>query len=128
MSAKHGLRILLADDEPIVQQTLGGYLRDSGHEVDEAADGASAERLMGADKYDIAIVDVRMPGMDGMTLLKHIRDAYPDTSVTLMTAYGNADLEVRAKSAGAVRLLRKPIDLLELDEVLDGVAQGRQSV
>ena len=118
------MRILLADDEPIVRRTLGGYLRNCGHEVDGAADGTTALRMVSANDYDMAIVDVRMPGVDGMGLLAHIKETHAHTSVALMTAYGNGDLEVRVQDAGAVGLLRKPIDLLELDEVLDGVSQG----
>lgn len=62
MATARPLRILLADDEEIIFQTLGDFLRDPGHQLDEARDGQAALELIKARPYDLALIDVRMPG------------------------------------------------------------------
>ena len=65
---KGSLRILLADDEDSVRETISGYLRELGQQVDDVSDGIAALKSMEAVDYDLGLVDVRMPGMDGFTL------------------------------------------------------------
>ena len=116
------LRILLADDEAIVRGTIGDYLRDLGHEVEEAVDGISALARFEQQEVDLALLDVRMPGMDGLTLLERIQEAWPDVAVVIVTAHGNMDMVIRALRSGAVDFLNKPVRLRELDVVLEKAA------
>jgi len=119
------LQILIADDEPIVRSTLGDYLKDSGHQVVEARDGTEALALVDEAEVDLALVDVRMPGMDGLTLLDRLHAARPEIAVVIITAHGNMDTVIRALRAGAVDFLPKPVRFRELDAVIEKARQVR---
>jgi len=113
------LNILIVDDEKIVHQTLAPYLRDSGHSVDSAEDGVAGLSLMEKNDYDLALLDVRMPGIDGVTVLTKTQEQKPDLSVVIITGHGNMDLAIQALRLGAADFLTKPIKLPELDAVLE---------
>jgi DNA-binding NtrC family response regulator len=102
------MRILLAEDEKSIAVTLRDALRDAGHAVDTAADGRTALDLVRSGDHDCLISDIRMPGLDGMGLLKAARDLRPDLPVILITAFGSIDLAVQAMKAGAHDFLPKP--------------------
>ena len=116
------LRILLVDDEEIVRQTIGEYLRECGHQVDEADDGTTALQVAAEEGYDVALVDIRMPGMDG--LLGRLREQRPEMAVVLITGHGDVQMAEEALARGASGLLTKPVRLLELDEALARAVQG----
>ena len=113
------LNILLADDEKIVHQTLTDHLRNLGHQVDSVYDGLAALEAIRIGDYDIAAVDIRMPGMDGITLLGKIQEIRPDVSVVIITGHGNMDTAIQALRLGAADYLEKPLKLLELEAVLE---------
>ncbi|MGA1842196.1 MAG: sigma-54-dependent transcriptional regulator [bacterium] len=119
MVDEQSLRILLIDDEEIVHQTLSPYLQDSGHEVDNVREGLKAIELIKAKDYDLALIDVRMPGMDGLSLLSKISEIRPDLSSVIITGHGNMEMVIQALRSGAADFLTKPIKLLELDAVLE---------
>ena len=119
MPPTKSLKILLADDEAIIRQTLGNYLRDTGQTVEEAPDGLAAWQMIQLRDYDLVLVDLRMPGLDGLGVLARVRESYPDLPVVLITAHGNLDVAVQALRLGAADLLVKPIKLLELDAVVE---------
>jgi two-component system response regulator PilR (NtrC family) len=123
--SEQALQILIADDEAIVRSTLGDYLRDCGHGVLEAADGTAALALADEHDVDLALVDVRMPGMDGLTLLDRLHVARPEIAVVIVTAHGNMETVIRALRAGAVDFLPKPVRFRELDAVLEKARQVR---
>ncbi len=102
------MKILLAEDEKSIAVTLRDALRDAGHTVDTVADGRVALDRFGEGDYDCLISDIRMPGLDGMALLKAVREQRPDFPVILITAYGNIDLAVQAMKLGAHDFLPKP--------------------
>jgi DNA-binding NtrC family response regulator len=112
------MHILLVDDETIVHQTLGEYLADCGHHVDPARDGHQALRAVEQEAYDVALVDVRMPGMDGLTLLTRTQQVRPQMDVIVMTGHGDPEMERQAHRLGAVGFLTKPIRLHQLDRLL----------
>ena len=118
------LRILLVDDEEIVRQTIGEYLRECGHQVDEADDGTTALQIAAEGRYDVALVDIRMPGMDGFSLLSRLREHRPEMAVVLITGHGDVQMAEEALVRGATSLLTKPVKLLELDEALARAVQG----
>ncbi|RQW05343.1 response regulator, partial [candidate division KSB1 bacterium] len=118
-TSAHPLAILLVDDEAIVRKTIGDYLTELGHRVQQVSDGASALQWLEKQDYDIALVDMRMPGMDGLALLQKVREIYPELSVVIITAHGNMEMAIQALRLGAADFLTKPIKLLELDAVLE---------
>ena len=122
------MQILLVDDEQIVRQTLGDYLRDSGHRVDEACDGlAAVQSLQTHDHdHDLALVDVRMPGMDGFDLLAKVGQLSADMPVVMITANADMETAVQALRQGAADFLSKPVKLQELDAVLEKCSRLRE--
>jgi DNA-binding NtrC family response regulator len=120
------LRILIVDDEEIIHTTLGGYLRDVGHLVDSAHDGLKALDLIEAQEYDLALVDIRMPRMDGLTLLEKVQQIRPDLAVIFITAHGTIDIVVQALRLGAADFLSKPVKFLELDAVIEKAVRLRK--
>ena len=117
------MRIAIVDDEEIVRETLGEYLFEFGHTVHTAVDGKAALKMFNADQYDLALVDVRMPGMDGFSLLADCRNRFPEMTVVIMTGHGDQQTSDEAERLGANEFLIKPIRLAELDEVLTRSAQ-----
>ena len=117
------MRILIVDDEEIVRQTIGDYLGQAGLLVEVAGDGQSGLERIRTGNYDLALVDLRMPGMDGIALLGEIRAEKPDLSVVIVTGHGNMEAAIQALRLGAVDFLTKPIKLLELDAVLEKSAR-----
>jgi two-component system, NtrC family, response regulator AtoC len=119
------LHILLVDDEEIIHQTIGDYLRECGHRVESEYNGAAALQAVTDQEHDLALVDVRMPGMDGLALLDRFHEKYPEMSVVIITGHGDMDMAVQALRLGAVDFLKKPIKLLELDGVLEKALRVR---
>jgi len=113
------LHILLVDDEEVVHQTLSDYLQDMGHVVNGVRDGYTAMNVIKEGDYDLALVDIRMPGIDGMSLLEKIPEVRPDLPVVLITGHGSMESAIQALRLGAADFLTKPIKLLELDAVLE---------
>ena len=118
-------RILVVDDEEIVRTTISGYLRKMGQSVDCAEDGSEALKALDQGEYDLALVDLRMPGMDGLTLLSRFQDLRPEMASVVITGHGTMDTAVRALRLGAADFLTKPIKLVELDAVLAKVVRFR---
>src|SRR5436190_17745206 len=84
-------RILLADDESTSRETLAEVLREEGYEIDTAADGLEALAALGDKTYDVVITDLRMPGADGLAVLRRVREIAPQTLVLLITAYASVE-------------------------------------
>ncbi|MEK7839167.1 MAG: response regulator, partial [candidate division NC10 bacterium] len=108
-------RVLVADDEDGLRWVLERGFRSAGYDVTAVKDGTAALREAEAQPFDLVIVDVRMPGMDGLTLLGHLRTLRPEAQVVIMTAHGTMETAIQAMQRGAYDYLAKPFDL---DEVL----------
>jgi len=102
--------ILVVDDERSIQVGLKGLLAREGHEVTTAGSGEEALRLLNSHSFDLVLTDLRMPGLDGMDLLKKVKERHPDTLVMMMTAYGSEKVAVEAMKAGAHDYIVKPFD------------------
>ncbi len=120
------LNILLVDDEQIIHQTLAPDLVNSGHLVESAHDGPSALELIAKNDYDLALIDIRMPGMDGIEALGKAILIRPELAVVIITAHGSMDMAIQALRKGAADFLIKPIKLLELDAVVEKAARIRE--
>jgi two-component system, NtrC family, response regulator HydG len=107
--------VLVVDDQKNMRATTALLLRQAGHRVGEAADGASALEQLAQATYDVVLTDLRMPDLDGMELLKAVQRSSPQTQVIVMTAYGTVDSAVEAIRHGACDFLTKPF---KEDEVL----------
>ncbi len=103
------MRILVVDDERIKRVSLADDLAEEGHRAIAAASGEEAMALLTGDVFDVVVTDLRMPGIDGMALLKRIsRDVRPRPEVIMMTAYGSIPLAVEAMKHGAFDFVTKP--------------------
>ena len=120
---ERSLNIILADDEEIVHQTIAGYLTESGHNVNGVYDGNAALKSIEADDYDLALVDIKMPGMEGLSVLAKAQEIRPEMPVVIITGHGSMDVAIQALRLGAADFLTKPIKLLELDAVLEKSAR-----
>ncbi len=118
------LKILVVDDEMAIRESLAAWLRQDGHQVATAADATEALRRLGEQECDLALVDIKMPGMDGLELLRRMKEEYPDTLVIIITAYGSIESSVEAMKAGASDYLLKPFDPEHLILLLEKM--GRQ--
>jgi two-component system response regulator FlrC len=102
-------RILVADDEPGIREFLVDALALDDHVVVPASDGRSAAKLLDERGFDLVITDLKMPGLDGMALLRKVRAEQPEVEVIVMTAHGTVDNAVEAMKLGAFEYLQKPI-------------------
>ncbi len=117
------LRVLLVDDEVEFLEPTAARLRRRQITCVTARSGQEALEALGRERFDCAIVDVRMPGMDGLDLLRCMRRDYPGVSVVLLTGHASVELGVQGLELGAFEYLMKPVDL---DELLDTVRRSAQ--
>ena len=110
--------ILVVDDEPEMAIALGETLRQDGFRVSLAQNGKEAMEKLSREEYGWVISDVRMPSVDGMELLSHLRSTAPLTRVILMTGYGTVPQAVAAMQQGAVNFLTKPFKADDLRKIL----------
>ncbi len=111
---KEKINILVVDDEPGSRETLLDILKEEGYVAVTAGDGMETLDLIGRDSFQIALVDIRLPGMDGVELLEKIREKSPETAVIMITAYATLENSIKALNLGAYSYLTKP---LNIDEV-----------
>ena len=107
--------ILLVEDEVNARKGLTQFLQGLDYDVMTAANGKEALELFKKEKPDLVISDIRMPEMDGVTLLESIKNEAPQAKVILLTAYGSVEDAVKAMKKGAFYYLTKPINLEELE-------------
>ena len=119
------MRILIVDDETIVRDSLGAWFRQDGHAVDLAEGAKDALRLVAANRYDLAFLDIKMPGMDGLELQTRLAAADPELTIVLMTAYASVETAVNAMKAGAYDYIVKPFDPDELSLLVRRAAEHR---
>jgi len=103
-------RILVVDDEPIVRDSLKEWLDDEGFSADTAESGVQALEKLGRESYNLMLTDIKMPGMDGVELLKAAKEILPGLCVLMMTAYAEVETAVEAMKVGALDYLMKPFD------------------
>jgi DNA-binding NtrC family response regulator len=116
------------DDEQSLQEFMRSELPRMGHEVTACADGRSAVKALQTAKFDVAILDLKMPGMNGIEVLEHLKTVSPETEAIVMTGYASTDTAVQAIRLGAFDYLTKPCKLDEIEIRLQKVAEKRDLV
>ncbi|UCE71731.1 MAG: sigma-54-dependent Fis family transcriptional regulator, partial [Nitrospiraceae bacterium] len=109
------IKILIADDEEVTVKHLIYSLEDEGYDVTSVNNGTDAFKKIGEEDFDLLITDIKMPGMDGLTLLNKVKDAFPTTEVIIITGIGSIESAVDSMRKGAIDYITKPFNL---DEVL----------
>jgi DNA-binding NtrC family response regulator len=109
-----GLRVLLVDDEGELVYTMAERLSLRGYNVDAVTDGAEALEHVASNTYDVAVVDVKMPGISGLVVLKVIKRDCPQTPVILLTGHGSIEEGEEGMKQGAYAYLFKPVDIEDL--------------
>jgi len=120
-------RILVVDDDPTIRSSFTEVLADEETEVRTAASAEEALAAIDAQRPDLVLSDVRMPGLDGIELLRLLKERVPGTDVIIMTAYDDMPTAVAAMREGAFDFLPKPLDLEDLQRVLDRVFEDRRA-
>lgn len=108
------MKIFIAEDEEITLKHLMYALKNEGYGVAGARDGIDAWRKIEKEHFDLVITDIKMPGMDGLSLLEKVKDKWADTDVIVITGFGSIDSAVEAMKKGAYDYITKPFNLDEL--------------
>jgi CheY-like chemotaxis protein len=112
--------VLVVDDEKHIRVTLADILAEEGYEVGTADTGDEAVRICQRRSFDVILMDVRMPGMDGFEAFRIIRRRCHDVRVIMMSAYGMNAFRRVARDEGATAFLQKPLDVARLLRLIDG--------
>ena len=120
------MQIMIVDDERIIREAFYYWFQKSGHPVATAASGEEALKQLARAPFDLLFVDIKMPGMDGIELLRTVKARYPETVVIIITAYGSIESAVEAMRIGAADYLLKPFKPDQLSLVMEKVAQHQK--
>jgi len=121
------ITVLIADDEDGLRSTIAAWLNDEGFAVDEAPDGKEAIRKVQVKDFDIALLDIKMPGANGLEVLRYIRKNSGSTEVVMMTGMSDVTMAVEAMKLGAREYLTKPLDMDQLVPQLRNLLQKRDA-
>ena len=116
--------VLIVEDEEAQRRILGDFLKGQGYRVQTAANGREGLAKFQQDLFDFVLADYKMPGMDGLDLLREVRGVNPEARVVLITAFATVESAVAAMKEGALDYLTKPVNLEELLIILQRAAQG----
>ncbi len=122
------VRILVVDDEESTADSLKLNLMEEGYTVDTAATGAQAIELFDQGGHHLAICDLQLPDMDGLDVMRHMKDTRPTTEVIVVTAHGSTTKAVEATKAGAFDFVDKPLDFEELELRVQNALKHRELI
>jgi signal transduction histidine kinase len=125
--SENKIQVLIADDETPFRTAIAAWLNDEGFEVEEAADGIEAIKKTQAKDYDIALLDIKMPGANGLEVLRYIRKNSSQTEVVMMTGMSDVSMAVEAMKLGAKEYLTKPVDMEQLVPQLKNIIRTRDA-
>ncbi|KEO83385.1 response regulator [Tumebacillus flagellatus] len=112
-------KVLIVDDQYGIRVLLQEVLDKEGYTIFQAPNGVTALEIVKEHQPDLVLLDMKIPGMDGLEILRHIRTIEPDTKVIMMTAYGELDLIKEATVLGAITHFTKPFDIDELRQAVN---------
>jgi DNA-binding NtrC family response regulator len=122
------VNILVVDDEEIVRDSLGSWLIDDGYEVSTAENGTKALEIFPTRAWDLCLVDLKMPGIDGIQLMEEFRRQVPEQLVIIMTAYATVDTAVKAMKEGAYDYMVKPFNPEDLSMTIRKIIEHQKLV
>ena len=126
MNELASIKAMVVDDDANFLKVLSYTLSRMGPSVETATNGREALERILPDSFDVVLTDVKMPEMDGLSLLRELHTARPELPVILITAHGDIEMAVQAMKAGAVDFLTKPFEREELREKLDRAVRVRR--
>lgn len=112
-------KLLIVDDQYGIRVLLSEVFQSEGYEVHQAANGKQALALAEEHQFDLVVLDMKIPGMDGLEILKRLKEYDEGIQVIMMTAYGELDLIEEAKRLGALTHFTKPFDIEEMKKAVD---------
>ena len=119
MTDKH--QILVVDDDPDLRACLSSELRSEGYDVFSVLGGEEAISILQKRHFDLVLLDIRMPGVDGFKVLKFIKKNYPTVRVIMLTAFADIINEIESRIQGAEAFVKKPYDVADLLATIDRV-------
>jgi DNA-binding NtrC family response regulator len=125
---KAAIRILVIDDELSVRDSLYNWFREEGYMVDVAASAKECLTKLADQEWDIFLIDIKMPGIDGLELQRRIKKIYPESTIIIMTAYASIESAVEALKQGAYDYISKPFDPDDLSHLIRNAAERKQLV
>ncbi len=126
MTDQRRIRVLLAEDEAHLGQILKTFLLGRGHHVDCVTDGRSALEALRAESYDVALLDIVMPEMDGLEVLRHVREDPDSPEIIIITGNGTIETAITAMKLGAYDYMSKPYRMAEIDVLVRRAWEKRQ--
>ncbi len=119
-------RVLVVDDDDVGRATMADLLRLEGYRVDEAAGGREALDRLAVQPYDVVLLDLKMPGVDGVAVLRGAAESAPETEIVVFTAHGSMESAIQAVRHGAYDYLLKPASTQEVVACIARAAERRQ--
>src|SRR3954449_12886359 len=120
-------KILIVDDELVVRDSRGKWFTSEGYTARPVGGAREALEVIQQAEFDIALIDIKMPGMDGMELQSRLREADPDLTVVIMTGYASVDTAVQALKRGAYDYITKPVDPDELSHLVSNALEHKRA-
>ena len=120
-------KILIVDDETVVRDSLGKWFSSEGYQARPVASAREALESIQNTEFDVALLDIKMPGMDGMELQSRLKEADPELTVIIMTGYASVETAVQALKLGAYDYITKPIDPDELSHLVANALEHRRA-
>src|SRR5579871_6603219 len=120
-------KILIVDDETVVRDSLGKWFSSEGYQARPVGSAREALESMAGGEYDVALLDIKMPGMDGMELQARLKEVDPELTVIIMTGYASVETAVQALKQGAYDYITKPIDPDELSHLVSKALEHRRA-
>lgn len=117
-------RILVVDDEDALRTVLSSELEGEGYKVAAAADGAEAISILKNQIFDLILLDIKMPNVDGFEVLKFVKETNPETKVIMLTGFADLKNAIESKKLGAEDFVSKPYDLVDLLTTVERVLSG----
>jgi len=117
-------KVLIVDDQNGIRVLLTEVFSSEGYRTYQASNGKTALDIVRSERPDLVLLDMKIPGMDGLEILKHIKQIHPDVKVIMMTAYGELDMIKEATESGAIMHFTKPFDIDELRMAVNAELRG----